>query len=209
MKHPMTDRLAEAVALGTTVHLKQVRKGNNTAYIGHPLAVASLVIEFGGDEDEAIAAVLHDVIEDGEAGQEDTIRERFGERVLSIVEGCTDGSQAEKARPKDKEGRIALWHERKTRYIAHLPEASPSTLLVSCCDKLHNAQTCLRDLRTHGLALYDRFLGGIEGTLWYYQSLAGAYQRLGVAPAEELAHVVDTLAEQTRLLQAPGRRNTP
>jgi (p)ppGpp synthase/HD superfamily hydrolase len=210
MTHLITDRFADAFRYATEAHLKQIRKGSKVAYISHPMAVASLVIEFGGTEDEAMGGLLHDVVEDCGSEHEGVIAEKFGDNVRAIVMGCTDGTQEEKARPKDREARVELWHQRKQAYIAHLDTATPSTLLVSCCDKLHNAQSCVRDLRNVGLEVYDRFLGGVEGTLWYYHALAETFGRLGVVPAKELQRVVDTLASETRALQmSAGRKVSP
>ena len=129
------------------------------------LAVSSLVIEHGGDEDEAIAALLHDAIEDqGGPVARDKILRRFGERVTGIVEGCTD-SQVD---PKPD------WRPRKEAFIAGIGEKSPSVLLVCAADKLHNARSILSDYRNCGEKVWNRFTGGREGTLWYYRALVEA-----------------------------------
>ena len=124
-------------------------------YISHLLGVASLLLEYGGDEEQAIAGLLHDAVEDQGAHQEAVIRERFGERAAGIVLGCTDADSV----PKPP------WRARKEAYIAHLEHARSDVLLVSCADKLHNARAICTDLRTHGLAVYELFKGGREGTL--------------------------------------------
>ncbi len=151
------DRLSAAAAFALTIHARQTRKGTDIPYISHLLGVASLVLEHGGDEDQAIAGLLHDAVEDQGAHQAAAIAERFGPRVAAIVLGCTDADTV----PKPP------WHARKESYIAHLQHADPEVLLVSCADKLHNARAIRTDLRTYGLTVYDRFTGGQDGTLWY------------------------------------------
>ena len=177
------------------LHAGQVRKGSGTPYIAHLLAVTSLVLEGGGDEDEAIGALLHDAAEDqgGEATLAE-IRRRFGPAVAEIVEGCSDTM----ATPKPP------WRARKEAFLARLPHASPSARLVSTADKLHNARTILADLRTVGDAVWDRFQGGKEGTLWYHRSLVEILREGGSNPlAEELDRVV---SEIERLARGEGAR---
>ena len=177
------------------LHAGQVRKGSGTPYIAHLLAVTSLVLECGGDEDEAIGALLHDAAEDqgGEATLAE-IRRRFGPAVAEIVEGCSDTM----ATPKPP------WRARKEAFLARLPHASPSARLVSTADKLHNARTILADLRTVGDAVWDRFQGGKEGTLWYHRSLVEILRGDGSDPlAEELDRVV---SEIERLARGEGAR---
>lgn len=177
------------------LHAGQVRKGSGTPYIAHLLAVTSLVLEHDGDEDEATAALLHDAAEDqgGEATLAE-IRRRFGPAVAEIVEGCSDTM----ATPKPP------WRARKEAFLARLPQASPSVRLVSTADKLHNARTILADLRTAGDAVWDRFQGGKEGTLWYYRSLVHILPGGGSDPlAEELDRVV---SEIERLARGEGAR---
>jgi len=181
----LSDRFEEALTLAVRLHASQVRKGTAVLYIAHLLAVASLVLEQGADEDEAIAALLHDAVEDqgGEATLGE-IRRRFGERVAEIVDGCTDA----RATPKPP------WRGRKEAYLAHLLQASTAVRLVSVADKLHNARTILADYRTLGEPLWDRFNGGREGTLWYYRSLVEAFRATGPSPlAEELDRGVSEL----------------
>ena len=157
----------QALAFAAWLHEKQTRKGSGVPYISHLLAVSGLVIENGGSEDEAIAALLHDAIEDQSQrfGGADNLRtilyDRFGEIVLGIVEGCTDADTT----PKPP------WRARKEAYIARLVNVDNSVLLVSACDKLHNARTLLTDLRERGDDLWVRFNAGKEGTLWYYRSM--------------------------------------
>ena len=162
----MTARYQEALVYAARLHRHQVRKGNNTPYIAHLLSVSSLVLEAGGDEDQAIAALLHDAVEDqGGAKTLAEIRLRFGVRVAKIVESCSDTDSM----PKPP------WQERKEHYIAHLQEASSDSRLVSLADKLHNARSILRDLIQDGNAVWEKFNGGKDGTLWYYQNLATAF----------------------------------
>jgi (p)ppGpp synthase/HD superfamily hydrolase len=138
-----------------------VRKGTGIPYIAHLLGVAAIVLEAGGDEDEAIAGLLHDVPEDV-GGRESLvdIRRLFGERVAKIVEGCTDTFE----QPKPE------WRPRKERHLAALAFADYSTLLVFTADKLHNATSIMADLSKTGDRLWDQFKGGKDGTLWYYRS---------------------------------------
>lgn len=139
----LTDRFDRALLYATHVHGGQVRKGTSTPYIAHLMAVAATVLEYGGDEDLAIAALLHDSVEDqgGKARLED-VRNRFGERVARIVEACSD-SLADTAGGERK----AHWQERKEAYLAHLRAAGEDILRVSLADKVHNARAILRDLR--------------------------------------------------------------
>ena len=158
----LSTRFDDALVFATHLHAKQMREGTTIPYIAHLLAVASIVLEQGGSEDEAIAALLHDAIEDqGEASTRQLIRERFGENVVAIVNGCTDSESM----PKPP------WQARKEAYIEHLANAPASVRLVSAADKLHNARAILTDYRNIGEALWMRFNGGKEGTLWYYRSL--------------------------------------
>ncbi len=188
MEKVLTERFEEALVYATQLHDGQVRKGTQIPYISHLLAVASLVLEAGGDEDEVIAALLHDGPED-QGGLEtlETIRDRFGERVAGIVSECSDTFDEEKP----------PWKERKLAYLQHLENASPSTLLVSCADKLHNARAILSDYRADGESLWERFNGKRTGTLWYYRTLAETYGRAGNPPTllPELKSVVTKLEE--------------
>jgi GTP pyrophosphokinase len=180
-------RFAEALPYAAQVHRDQVRKGTGVPYVSHLLGVAGIVLEHGGNEDEAIAALLHDAVEDqGGAPRLREIRQRFGDTVAAIVEGCTDTDEM----PKPP------WRPRKEAYIGHLASASPSVRLVSAADKLHNARTILADYRRFGDAVWDRFSGGREGTLWYYGALVEAYRPHGVTPlVEELERVVGELMQ--------------
>jgi GTP pyrophosphokinase len=158
----LTPRFREAFLLAAEKHAAQNRKKTTVPYISHLMSVAALVLEAGGDEDQAIAALLHDIVEDcGGHPMLDEVRQRFGDRVAHIVEGCTDSYTD----PKPP------WKQRKLDYLAHLAHADDDTRLVSAADKLHNARTIVTDLRLHGEPVFDRFAGGREGTLWYYRAV--------------------------------------
>ena len=176
----LTARYTDALAYAADRHRSQFRKSTQIPYLSHLLAVSSLVMEYGGDEDEAIAGLLHDVIEDVGSEEAPEIERRFGARVLEIVRGCTDADTF----PKPP------WRERKERYLARLEGASVSIRLVSCSDKLHNARAILTDLDRIGPSVFERFTAGREGTLWYYRSLADAFLRLQTPPARWLAKTV-------------------
>src|SRR5437879_9244246 len=173
MMTELSTRFEEALTFATRLHADQARKGTTIPYISHLLAVTSIVLEQGGNEDEAIAALLHDAIEDqGGASTREEIRRRFGETVVEIVNGCTDAEVV----PKPP------WRTRKEAYIAHLRTASASVRLVSAADKLHNARAILADYRVVGESLWERFNGGKEGTLWYYRELIEALSNAGTSP---------------------------
>jgi (p)ppGpp synthase/HD superfamily hydrolase len=183
----MTSRFEDALIYAARLHSQQMRKGGAVPYISHLLGVASIVLEYGGNEDETIAALLHDAVEDqGGLPRLEEIRSRFGDTVAEIVAGCTD-SFTHKQSP---------WKERKDQYLAHLPSSSMSVRLVSCADKLQNGRAILRDLRREGDAIWSRFRGGKEGTSWYYHSLSDIFCSLGpVEMADELKRVVKEIDE--------------
>lgn len=181
-------RYSKALALAARAHEGQVRKGTSIPYITHPVAVAALVAQYGGDEDQQIAALLHDVLEDGGAHFAAEIERDFGPRVLAIVQGCTDGTP-------DAAGEKAPWRERKEAYLAHLGEAGEDVWMVSGCDKLSNARAILDDLHGVGLAVFDRFTAKREGTLWYYRSLAQVFTDAEAPMCEELAATVAQIEE--------------
>ncbi len=168
----LTERFEEALALTTRLHRHQRRKGSGIAYVSHLLAVASIALELGADEDQAIAALLHDAVED-QGGQPTLgeIRTRFGQRVADMVEANTDGE------PDPESGEKAPWRERKIAYLEGMAHKSADALLVSLADKIHNAQSINEDLRAVGEAVWARFKGGREGSLWYYRELAKAFEQ--------------------------------
>jgi (p)ppGpp synthase/HD superfamily hydrolase len=187
----LSDKFTEALVYATELHASQIRKGSGIPYIAHLLGVASIALEYGANESEAIAALLHDAIEDqGGAKIRDEIQQRFGETVAQIVEGCTDTDIS----PKPP------WKERKQAYIDHIPHASPSVRLVSVADKLYNAQSILKDYRQIGEDLWQRFTGKKEGTLWYYRSLVDAFGQVESTPLiEELDRVISELEQLVKL----------
>jgi (p)ppGpp synthase/HD superfamily hydrolase len=173
---PLSPSFDQALQYAVLVHAGQLRKGTAIPYVAHLLGVAAIALEYGATEDEAIAALLHDAVEDaGGRGRLDDIRLRFGPAVADIVQGCTDAD----TKPKPP------WRQRKEAYIAHVATASASVRLVSAADKLHNARAILRDFRQHGHALWTRFNGGQEGTLWYYRALVNAFRQAGTSELVE------------------------
>jgi (p)ppGpp synthase/HD superfamily hydrolase len=163
-------RLQRAFRYAAEKHDGQTRKQSAVPYLSHLMAVASLVLEAGGDEDMAIAALLHDVVEDcGGMPRLREIRKQFGPRVAKIVEGCTDSF----GEPKPE------WMQRKKDYLREVKHADAETRLVSASDKLHNVRTILADYRLHGEDIWKRFSGRKEGTLWYYRALSDEYQQRG------------------------------
>ena len=189
----LTDRFSRAVDYARIAHAAQVRKGTTIPYITHLLSVATLVIEYGGTEDQAIAGLLHDTIEDCGEAHEAMIRAQFGDGVADIVCACTDGTAEGKDEHTTPEARKADWFKRKQDYLAHLSTAPDAALLVSACDKLHNAMAIVRDLENQGVGarVFDRFKGGIEGTLAYYKSLSRTMDLRGTPAAHALAVQVE------------------
>src|ERR671932_156876 len=179
------EKFEKALLYAARLHRDQTRKGTYTPYIPHLLAVAAIVGENGGTEDEVVAALLHDAPEDqgGEERLED-IRTRFGDAVAKVVAGCTDTYEEPKP----------AWRPRKEAYVERMSSAPASVRLVSAADKLHNARSILADLRAVSDDLWDRFTGGKEGTLWYYRALVEAYAAAGSNPVlEELDRVVQEI----------------
>lgn len=166
----LSPKFALALQFANEIHSTQQRKGLGAPYISHLMAVSASVLEYGGSETEAIAALLHDAAEDcGGRPMLETVRVMFGDGVAEIVEACTDTMEE----PKPE------WRPRKEAYVDHLAAASPSVKLVAGCDKLHNLQTTLRDLRKEAPADYwERFTAGAESQAWYYseccKALAGS-----------------------------------
>jgi (p)ppGpp synthase/HD superfamily hydrolase len=197
---PLGIRLQQAFRYAAEKHDGQTRKKSAVPYLSHLMAVASLVLEAGGDEDMAMAALLHDVVEDcGGMPRLREIRKQFGPRVAKIVEGCTDSF----VEPKPE------WLERKKDYLRAVKHVDAETRLVSAADKLHNVRTILADYRQHGEAIWTRFNGKKEGTLWYYRALSAEYQRRGRNRiTRELALAVKELerAVDVRPGSAPKKR---
>jgi (p)ppGpp synthase/HD superfamily hydrolase len=173
----LSERFRDALGVAHDFHLSDLRKGTQVPYVSHVIAVASIALEHGADEDQAIAALLHDSLEDAAddrdaAARAALIGERFGPEVLRIVEGLSD------ARP-DAEGRKPAWRARKQAYLDHLAAVDSAIALVSAADKLHNARAILGDLRDPevGEGLWRRFNAGRDDQLWYYGGLVTALRR--------------------------------
>lgn len=188
----ITSRFSDAVEYAREAHKEQFRKGSGVPYLYHLLAVASLVLEHGGSEDQAIAALLHDVIEDCGVEHASTIRHRYGDVVADIVYDCTDGT-AEDKQQETSANKKAKWRERKERCLEHLAKVPNDTLLVSACDKLHNARAILQDLQDPaiGTQVFDRFTGERNGTLWYYRSLVQIFEERQSKVHRQLRETVD------------------
>jgi len=181
LQHPRTfsKRFIQALGYAARIHARQIRKKTDRPYIGHLLSVTSIVIEYGGDEEMAIAALLHDAVEDqGGLPRLREIRKRFGKRVAHIVDGCTD-SYTEPKPP---------WLERKHAYVQRVASEPADVRLVSAADTLSNVRETLHDVRMHGEAVFDRFAGKKEGTLWYYRALVDAFLNAGNNPLIEELH---------------------
>ena len=178
----LTRRFDDALVYAHEVHGTHIRKGNGAPYIGHLIGVASIVIDDGGTEDEAIGALLHDAAEDhGGRPRLEDIRSRFGDVVARIVEDCTDSWDTPKK----------AWTERKEAYVVHARRLGPSSLRVSAADKVHNAYATLRDLRIHGESVWTRFNAGPDDVIAYYHNLVRAYRDSGGGPlVDELERIV-------------------
>ncbi len=192
------ERLVEAAGLAWQWHGTQTRKGRTTSYMSHLLQVEGIVIDAGGGPDEAIAALLHDGLEDAaspteRAERERTIESRFGPAVLAIVLDCTDTTPEEAAAMKGP------WHERKERYLAQLRAAATPSQLVAACDKRQNLADLVSDLRHEGPATLDRFNAGAADQVWYFESLAEIC-RPAIPP--RLARELDDLLKALRELVA-------
>lgn len=175
-KNHLTERFDEALVYASCIHRDQRRKGADIPYVSHLLGVAAIAIENGATEDQAIAALLHDAVEDqGGAARLEDIRTRFGEQVARIVADCTDSD----TEPKPP------WRARKEAYLASLPHKPSASLEVSIADKTHNAGAIVADLYIHGEQVWTRFTGGKDGSLWYYRELSDAFAELAPGMASE------------------------
>jgi (p)ppGpp synthase/HD superfamily hydrolase len=185
METKLTGRFEEALQYAFRLHANQARKKTGRPYVGHLLGVAALVLQYDGDEEQAVAALLHDAVEDcGGWPRLEEIRRKYGERAAHIVEGCTNSFEE----PKPP------WRSRKEKYLAHVPHADADTRLVSAADKLHNVREILMDYRAHSEAVWERFSGGREGSLWYYRALVSAFCDAWSHPiVEELDRAVSEL----------------
>jgi (p)ppGpp synthase/HD superfamily hydrolase len=189
-------RFLRAFRFAAEKHAGQARKASTIPYVAHLMGVASLVLEFGGDEDMAIAALLHDVVEDcGGAPMLAEVCRKFGKRVAEMVEGCTDSDTM----PKPP------WRGRKETYIQHVKTADAGTRLVSAADKLNNVRSILSDYREVGEEVWARFSGGREGTLWYYRALVDEFLR---QPNRLIRELQLAVAELEALAQGGPAHNT-
>ncbi len=172
----LTERFDEAFRYAHRLHRDQTRKGTTIPYISHLMTVAALVVEHGGNEDQAIAALLHDAVED-QGGKKtlDEIRTTFGDEVAAIVSDCTDAWDEQKPPLRSRKEARLEWRARKEAYLKVLPGKPTQSLLVSLADKTHNAEAILFDYRVLGDPLWDRFNGGADGTRWYYNALADVF----------------------------------
>ena len=195
----LTNRFDAAYLFAADLHRDQRRKGTGTPYLGHLLQVAGLVIEAGGDEDTAIAALLHDAIEDqGGAAMRDAIAARFGERVARVVVGCSDAIGS----PKPP------WRARKQAHIDRMPHEPPTVRLVVTADKLHNTRAITADYRRQGEALWLIFHGRRDGTLWYLHAMTAAL--VAADPdAPLLVELRAAVAELDRLVGATAKIGPP
>lgn len=186
----LTQRFDQALLFATQLHRHQTRKGTQIPYISHLLSVTALVLESGGNEDEAIAALLHDAIEDqGGDRTRQEIRHRFGDTVSSIIEACTESD----VQPKPP------WRDRKLRQLERLRSASLQIQRVMLADKVHNARSTLAELQREGPQVWNKFKAGREGTLWFYNAVLGIVGSQESWLCAELARLVTALEEQEGL----------
>ncbi len=198
----MNEKYNYALKLAMEAHATQYRKGTNNKlgisvpYITHPIAVSALVVRYDGNEDQVIAALLHDVLEDGNPSIDwsGRILSEFGPKVLEIVEGCTDG------KPQTTTGQKEDWRIRKERYLSHLKSTDEKVLLVSACDKLHNLQAIYLDLNELGLSVFERFSAKRDDVLWYYKSLSDIFKQRGVVPAQAIAIECQAIEDKLKKL---------
>lgn len=180
----ITPRFEEALVYATQLHRHQRRKVGGTPYIAHLLSVTALVLEDGGDEDCAIAALLHDAVEDqGGADTLAEIRERFGDTVAEIVDGCSESE----VKPKPP------WQERKEKFLENLRHASPSVYRITMADKLHNARCILESYQQSGEEIWNQFRGGKEGTLWFFNSVLAISPPVSTKLRDQLQQVIASL----------------
>jgi (p)ppGpp synthase/HD superfamily hydrolase len=187
------ERFLRALRTAAELHAGQARKSTDIPYLSHLMGTCAIALDHGATEDEAIAALLHDVLEDVDGPRAKERVAEFGPEVLRIVKACSDTE----IRPKP------AWEVRKRAYVAKLPSEDASILLVSAADKLHNARAILSDLRANGPSVWSRFNAGMHGQLWYYRALVTAYRRAKSHPqalVDELDQVVTAIEA---IAQAP------
>ena len=181
--------IVRGYAFAVRAHGDQTRKGTTIPYVSHVLAVASLVLEDGGSEEDAAAALLHDTLEDT-ATTSDDLRDAFGPYVTRIVEGCSDRLSRADTTP---------WRARKESYLTRLPDQPTEVLRVSVADKVHNSRSILDDVQREGVGTLDRFNGGRDGTIWYYETLVATYARADACTSRWLPELERVVGELTRL----------
>lgn len=159
------ERLADACRFALEHHADQVRKGTSIPYVSHLLQVSGLVLEHGGDVDQAVAALLHDALEDCPTVTDADLRARYGDEVTRIVRDCSDTIASEREAQREEK---PPWQERKDAYLAHLEGVDERALLVAVCDKVHNLGAIVDDLLEAGPATLERFTAGPERQLWYF-----------------------------------------
>jgi (p)ppGpp synthase/HD superfamily hydrolase len=179
----LTEKYKNALYYALQAHAGHKRKGGDIPYFSHLIGVSSLVLEYNGNEDQAIAGLLHDVIEDCGIKHKPSIQEMFGSDVLQMVMDCTDAITVPKP----------AWKTRKLSYIASLDDKADTSLLVSCCDKIHNARAIDRDYAFLGEPFWDIFNADKSGVEWYYRSITEKFLNRGVPAARELERVVDSI----------------
>jgi (p)ppGpp synthase/HD superfamily hydrolase len=179
----LTDRYKSALGYALHAHAQHTRKGGNIPYFSHLIGVSSLVLEYEGSEDQAIAGLLHDTLEDCGIEHKPIIRKEFGEAVIQIVMDCTDSTIS----PKPE------WKTRKQSYIAGLGDKADSSLLVSCCDKLHNARSIDRDYTDLGEKFWGRFNSNKTEIEWYYRALTDTFLHREIPAAKKLESVVNSI----------------
>jgi len=201
---PLSTRFDHALLFAAQVHRHQDRKKSGIPYLSHLLGVASIVLDYGGDEDMGIAALLHDAVEDhGGKPMLRVIEQIFGPRVAKMVDGCTD-SYGDEGKRKPK------WYPRKLRYLHRVRNEDAETRFVSAADKLYNTRAVLRDLRYSGESVFDRFSAPKAKVLWYYRSLVREYRAAGVTHQlkpllDDLDRVVTELEHLSGILAAPAK----
>ena len=183
-------RLIDALGVAARLHADQRRKGSDVPYLSHLLGTCGIALDYGAGEEEAIAALLHDAIEDVQPTADARAAvAAFGPEVLRIVEGCTDSD----THPKPP------WRARKEAYLAHVPEHDAPILLVSAADKLHNSRSIVADLRRFGSTTWDRFTGRRDGSLWYYRALVDAFRANPAHPRDLVDELDRTVTEMESL----------
>jgi (p)ppGpp synthase/HD superfamily hydrolase len=189
----VSSRFKDALTFAFDVHREQNKKGGSIPYISHLLEVAALVLSYGGSEDEAIGALLHDAVEDHpDVASFKLIGERYGERVGEIVQSCSDASSI----PKPP------WTERKEKYIAHIAHADESALMVAAADKLANARAVIKDHHLVGESVWKRFNAPKPEQLWYYRTVTEA---LGERAKEgRVRELVEELKRAVAVLETLG-----